>query len=53
MPQIMKQHPACAKRASTSFVNRRTKRAFKVGDTVKVIVCRVDPARRMIDFAPV
>ncbi len=35
-----------------AFVNRRTRREFKIGDTLKVIVCRVDAARRMIDFAP-
>ena len=29
------------------------KRTFKIGDELKVIVCRVDAARRMIDFAPV
>ncbi len=40
-------------RVRSSFVNRRTKRIFKIGDEVKVIVCRVDAARRMIDFAPV
>jgi len=40
-------------RARSSFENRRSKRVFKMGDTLKVIVCRVDPARRMIDFAPV
>ena len=40
-------------RARSEFVNRRTKRTFKIGDEVKVIVCRVDAARRMIDFAPV
>ena len=40
-------------RVRSSFVNRRTKRTFKLGDELKVIVCRVDAARRMIDFAPV
>ena len=40
-------------RARSSFENKRSKRTFKIGDTLKVIVCRVDPARRMIDFAPV
>jgi ribonuclease R len=40
-------------RTRSEFVNRRTKRTFKIGDEVKVIVCRVDAARRMIDFAPV
>ena len=40
-------------RARSEFVNRRTKRTFKIGDELKVIVCRVDAARRMIDFAPV
>jgi ribonuclease R len=35
------------------FVNRRSKRVFKVGDTLTVNVCRVDAARRTIDFAPV
>jgi ribonuclease R len=39
--------------ARSSFVNRRTRRAFKVGDELKVHVCRVDAARRTIDFAPV
>ncbi len=40
-------------RVRSAFVNRRTKRTFKIGDEVKVIVCRADAARRMIDFAPV
>ena len=40
-------------RTRSEFVNRRTKRTFKIGDELKVIVCRVDAARRMIDFAPV
>ena len=40
-------------RTRSEFVNRRTKRTFKIGDEVKVVVCRVDAARRMIDFAPV
>ena len=40
-------------RVRSAFVNRRTKRTFKIGDELKVIVCRVDAARRMIDFAPV
>ena len=39
-------------RTRSEFVNRRTKRIFKIGDELKVIVCRVDAARRMIDFAP-
>jgi exoribonuclease R len=34
-------------------VNHRSRRAFKVGDHLKVIVSRVDAARRMIDFAAV
>jgi ribonuclease R len=40
-------------RVRSAFVNRRTKRTFKIGDELKVIVCRVDAARRLIDFAPV
>lgn len=39
-------------RVRSAFVDRRTKRTFKIGDELKVIVCRVDAARRMIDFAP-
>ena len=34
------------------FYNKRNNRAYKLGDRLKVIVCRVDAARRMIDFAP-
>ena len=45
--------PYAYDRVKSAFVNRRTKRTFKVGDELKVIVCRVDAARRMIDFAPV
>ena len=39
--------------ARSQFVNRRTRRAFKVGDELKVHVSRVDAARRTIDFAPI
>jgi ribonuclease R len=38
--------------ALSRFVNRRTNRVFKIGDHVNVRVCRVDAARRTIDFAP-
>ena len=37
--------------AHSCFVNRRTRRTFKIGDELKVRVCRVDAARRTIDFA--
>ena len=39
--------------ALSRFVNRRSKRVFKIGDELQVHVCRVDATRRMIDFAPV
>jgi exoribonuclease R len=39
--------------ALSRFVNRRSKRVFKIGDSMAVRVCRVDAARRTIDFAPV
>ena len=39
--------------ALSRFVNRRSKRVFKIGDELKVHVCRVDAGRRTIDFAPV
>jgi ribonuclease R len=35
------------------FVNRRTKRVFKIGDRFKVIVVRVDNERRTMDFSVV
>jgi ribonuclease R len=35
------------------FINRRSKRMFKIGDTFKVIVVRVDNERRTMDFAVV
>jgi ribonuclease R len=34
------------------LVGRRTRRRYKMGDQIQVIVCRVDPARRQVDFAP-
>ncbi len=37
----------------TCFVNRRTNASFKLGDTLQVVIARVDPARRTMDFAPV
>jgi ribonuclease R len=37
--------------ALSRFINRRSKRVFKIGDQLKVHVCRVDAARRTIDFA--
>ena len=39
--------------ARSQFVNRKSRRAFKVGDQIQVIVSRVDATRRMIDFAVV
>ena len=36
-----------------SFTGRRTKRRFKVGDAIPVIVSRVDAYKRQIDFVPV
>ena len=35
------------------FTGRRTKRQFKVGDELKVIVARVDAYKRQMDFIPV
>ena len=36
-----------------TFSGRRTRRQFKLGDEIQVIVCRVDAAKRQIDFVPV
>jgi ribonuclease R len=35
------------------FTGRRTKRRYKVGDRMSVVVSRVDAQKRQIDFAPV
>jgi ribonuclease R len=35
------------------FVGRKTRQHFQLGDRLTVIVARVDPSRRMLDFAPV
>lgn len=35
------------------FTGRRTKRRYKVGDRMSVVVARVDGQKRQIDFAPV
>ena len=45
--------PFVFENALSRFVNRRSKRVFKIGDQLQVHVCRVDAGRRMIDFAPV
>ena len=45
--------PYAFESALSRFVNRRSKRTFKIGDELKVHVCRVDATRRTIDFAPV
>jgi ribonuclease R len=39
--------------ARLSFVGRRTRKRFKIGDVLQVIVSRVDAYKRQIDFAPV
>jgi ribonuclease R len=36
-----------------TFTGKRTRRTFKVGDHLQVIVTRVDPYKRQIDFVPV
>ena len=36
-----------------SFVGRRTRKIYKIGDVLKVIVSRVDAYKRQIDFVPV
>jgi ribonuclease R len=39
--------------AKLCFIGRKTKRRYKVGDRMTVIVTRVDALKRQIDFAPV
>lgn len=39
-------------RVRLRFYDRRTQRAFGIGDRFKVIVCRVDGWRKQVDFAP-
>lgn len=39
--------------AGNALVGRRTKRRYQVGDTIEVVIHKVDRYRRMIDFAPV
>ena len=36
-----------------AFSGRRTRKRFKLGDALKVMVCRVDAYKRQIDFVPV
>jgi ribonuclease R len=36
-----------------SFVGRKTRRVYKTGDELRVIVCRVDAYKRQVDFVPV
>jgi len=36
-----------------SFVGRKTRRVYKTGDVLQVIVCRVDAHKRQVDFVPV
>jgi ribonuclease R len=36
-----------------SFVGRKTRQIYKLGDALRVIVCRVDAYKRQIDFVPV
>ncbi len=36
-----------------SFIGKRTRRTFAVGDELQVMVTRVDPYKRQIDFIPV
>jgi ribonuclease R len=36
-----------------SFKGRRTRKQYKVGDALQVIVSRVDPYKRQVDFVPV
>lgn len=38
--------------ARQRFVGRRTKKTYKAGDEIKVIVVRADPFKQQLDFAP-
>lgn len=34
------------------FVGRRTKKTYKVGDEIEVVIARADPFKQQLDFAP-
>ena len=36
-----------------AFIGRKTRKRYKIGDVLQVIVCRVDAFKRQIDFVPV
>jgi ribonuclease R len=36
-----------------SFVGRKTRKRYQIGDSIRVVVCRVDAPKRQIDFVPV
>ena len=36
-----------------SFVGRKTRKRYQIGDSIQVVVCRVDAPKRQIDFVPV
>lgn len=38
--------------ARQRFVGRRTKKTYKAGDQIEVIIARVDPFKQQLDFAP-
>ena len=38
--------------ARQRFVGRRTKKIYKAGDQIEVLVARVDPFKQQLDFAP-
>ena len=38
--------------ARQRFIGRRTKKIYKAGDTIEVIIARADPFKQQLDFAP-
>jgi ribonuclease R len=36
-----------------SFTGRKTRKRYQIGDTIRVMVCRVDAPKRQIDFVPI
>lgn len=39
--------------AGFSLIGRRTKRVYRLGESIRVRVVSCDPERRLIDFEPV
>jgi ribonuclease R len=39
--------------SSSRYRGRRTGRVFRIGDSMRVMVAKVDRARRLVDFAPI